>query len=900
MKDEGKPTYPYPPSTDMEKIEKGDASPYLYPYPYPYPQKIKNSKHPYQYPYPYPEAKRQKYPGPHMFDPLKPGAYPYPMPKEFYPDHDWPRSTCFFAPGCPVKRDMSNLVDVGCCVHAFKFGCPLFFTQFDEFEEFSELNSVEIFEIGQPDTSHYTEEDLDKIVENFDELTKVHQPPIAVLGHDEDQSILRYSGLPSAGTVSKLWRSGKKLIANFSNVPRKIAELVNRGAYGKVSCEIYPDFLWDGRGWGKVLRRVAMLGFDIPKVKGLDSILVRYEESDQDSEWIDMFKEGVDYRRDGYQRGERVAMEKLDIKDPYRVHLAVERSYTEKPLDDLDKKILQAGWPHIHGELGTPFKDGKEEVEKKKYPYPYPYPHKYRYPYPKRYPYPRKSYSENLDISKEGLDLFERIYTKYITDSPVFHKFARCFSENMSLCDLRLNEIKKATGAEIEIVPCDAVDCYGRDADLFAEDEMVSQLSDEILTSYNEFLENEIYKEENEDESEAAKEWNTRVDRAKKDLKASMTDIDIALGRSQALWQGAGARRLTEKDKQILQAIWPEYYGALNTEFKFKGMFSEGSEWSPDDIQKLSGFFKIVKDAEDANEKLEFEIDTAEIVELYFDVTTGKKTMLSDRDKLILQTGWPDIFGKPDLDFIYPEPVEFPALSSGNQELETVQVTKLSEGEKMDKEKGKEEKKVPENTLTIEQFQEENAKLQEQIKKQGELLVTQDEALKAKDSEIGELKSQADKFSERLQTVEEERADEAHKNHLEDIAFFAESLKQKGMAPAVLDEGKMLPFMISLDWQTPIQFAEGEPQETVFERFTEVINELVEAHSEGRLFIPKGRMEKHEDNPPKKDATPSGIDESGFELNKEIQKYQEENKVSFEEAFEAVTKRDCKSKDVQF
>jgi len=60
-----------------------------------------------------------------------------------------------------------------------------------------------------------------------------------------------------------------------------------------------------------------------------------------------------------------------DIK-PYDIHLAVERAYTEKPLTSKDKEILQAGWPHLHGKLGTAFKTGEKEITPYKKDYPYP------------------------------------------------------------------------------------------------------------------------------------------------------------------------------------------------------------------------------------------------------------------------------------------------------------------------------------------------------------------------------------------------------------------------------------------------------------------------------------------------------------------------------------------------
>ena len=223
--------------------------------------------------------------------------YPLAVPtEEPYPNLPWPKSLCPHVESCPVLDDFSNLKEVYSCPFAFQDGCPLFFLQFDEFAETESLQGVEIFEAGTDSTRDWTPEHLDQIVSNF--KAKVVDPPLVALGHDEDQGILMNAGLPAAGWISDLKRVGSKLVANISDVPKKVAEAIRNKAYKYISAEIYPFFMSEGKNIGKVLRRIALLGADIPRVKSLNEILARYDEN-QDKQKIESFSfpSGEDSKR---------------------------------------------------------------------------------------------------------------------------------------------------------------------------------------------------------------------------------------------------------------------------------------------------------------------------------------------------------------------------------------------------------------------------------------------------------------------------------------------------------------------------------------------------------------------------------------------------------------------------
>lgn len=139
-----------------------------------------------------------------------------------------------------------------------------------------QLRGVEIFASGQHRGKRYTPRDLDDMVANFRRSSRLDAKPTlrvpAVLGHEEKQELLDRSDIPAAGWCSEIWREGRKLKADFENVPEKVARLLRSKAYRTVSAEVYDDPPEGVGGSGKMLRRVAFLGGDIPQVKCLDDI----------------------------------------------------------------------------------------------------------------------------------------------------------------------------------------------------------------------------------------------------------------------------------------------------------------------------------------------------------------------------------------------------------------------------------------------------------------------------------------------------------------------------------------------------------------------------------------------------------------------------------------------------
>lgn len=148
------------------------------------------------------------------------------------------------------------------------------------YEALAELKDIEIFQAGTYRGKTYTEDDLTAMVKNFGELKEKIKPTM-VIGHSEDQKLLQDSGLPAAGWMDEVKKVGSKLVASFKDVPKVVADLITKGAYKRISSEIYNNF----EDKGLALRRVALLGGEIPEVKTLQDVAALYADTGETT-WI--------------------------------------------------------------------------------------------------------------------------------------------------------------------------------------------------------------------------------------------------------------------------------------------------------------------------------------------------------------------------------------------------------------------------------------------------------------------------------------------------------------------------------------------------------------------------------------------------------------------------------------
>ena len=130
----------------------------------------------------------------------------------------------------------------------------------------SELLGREIFAVGKWNGLEFTEADLDDIAANFELLSAIHRVPLK-FGHNDEQPMT--DGQPAIGWVNRVYRQGKKLLADFVDMPKTVLEAVQKKLYRTVSIELLFDVEHRGDKFAHVLDAVALLGADHPAVNTL-------------------------------------------------------------------------------------------------------------------------------------------------------------------------------------------------------------------------------------------------------------------------------------------------------------------------------------------------------------------------------------------------------------------------------------------------------------------------------------------------------------------------------------------------------------------------------------------------------------------------------------------------------
>lgn len=116
--------------------------------------------------------------------------------------------------------------------------------------------------------------ELDGLVDSFEALVPGGGfTPVLKLGHADAQRFMGQStGAPNLGIVAKIFREGEKLLANFSNVPDAVVDLIRQKRFTNVSVEIVPNLEFGGKTFSQVLTAVALLGAEMPAISGLKDL----------------------------------------------------------------------------------------------------------------------------------------------------------------------------------------------------------------------------------------------------------------------------------------------------------------------------------------------------------------------------------------------------------------------------------------------------------------------------------------------------------------------------------------------------------------------------------------------------------------------------------------------------
>lgn len=139
------------------------------------------------------------------------------------------------------------------------------------------IEGVEIFSTGKHRGSEIidiTQDDLQEMVNSFNALSQAGGfQPVLKLGHDDVQKFFgARKGAPNLGFVEKLRIEGSKILADFTNVPDALFDLIKSRRFNSVSIEMFPKTEFNGKQFKNVLTAVALLGAELPAVKGLKEL----------------------------------------------------------------------------------------------------------------------------------------------------------------------------------------------------------------------------------------------------------------------------------------------------------------------------------------------------------------------------------------------------------------------------------------------------------------------------------------------------------------------------------------------------------------------------------------------------------------------------------------------------
>lgn len=135
-----------------------------------------------------------------------------------------------------------------------------------------ELKGREIFAVGTWNGMEFVEADIDDIVANFDKLKDTHKVPLK-FGHGPDhEKDKNPMGQPAIGWISRVFKEGQKLFADFSDMPTVVFDAIKNKLYRTVSIEVLFGVDNDGNRFNHVLDAVALLGADQPAVSGLEDL----------------------------------------------------------------------------------------------------------------------------------------------------------------------------------------------------------------------------------------------------------------------------------------------------------------------------------------------------------------------------------------------------------------------------------------------------------------------------------------------------------------------------------------------------------------------------------------------------------------------------------------------------
>lgn len=120
----------------------------------------------------------------------------------------------------------------------------------------------EVFRPGTWNGKHYGPEVLDQLIEAYEANKEQLKVPLRVGSHD--------GVAPAGGWVTRLKKEGDRLMAEFSDYPKVVGEAINKRLFKQVSIGMWRNHKDEGgKVWPWVLNHIAILGGQVPAVRGL-------------------------------------------------------------------------------------------------------------------------------------------------------------------------------------------------------------------------------------------------------------------------------------------------------------------------------------------------------------------------------------------------------------------------------------------------------------------------------------------------------------------------------------------------------------------------------------------------------------------------------------------------------
>jgi ssDNA-binding Zn-finger/Zn-ribbon topoisomerase 1 len=215
------------------------------------------------------------------------------------------------------------------------------------------IPDVEIMEVGTWKGNKYTEKDLDEAVNNFKE--GVLEPYINIDHNDKLTDVMRRQlNVMAMGFVSDLKRKGKKLLADFKQVPKLIAELIQAGALKKRSVEWWRQYKHaNGKVLNNVLEAVTFHGANgVPAVNTLADVVKIYKaefskpEVEGEKDLIDFQDEEVlkvdEMKIDRAEYDRLKANQKTEADNKVMAQLKADKADADKKAADAEAAKLKA------------------------------------------------------------------------------------------------------------------------------------------------------------------------------------------------------------------------------------------------------------------------------------------------------------------------------------------------------------------------------------------------------------------------------------------------------------------------------------------------------------------------------------------------------------------------------